>query len=99
MRVGIGGLLCDEDGNQITWFSGHIGCTSNMHVELATISYGLSVVKEFYTPLVIAETDSMEAVHLISKGDGITHALGVFIDNIRKFLYDSPLVIALYTFL
>lgn len=65
-------------------------CHPYMHAEFAAIRHGLSIVKEFSAPLVIMETDSLEMIHLISKGDGTTHALGVLIDDIRKLLSNSP---------
>lgn len=55
-----------------------------MYVELVVIRHDLSIVKKFGAPLVIIKTDSLEAVHLISKDNETTHALGVLIDDISQ---------------
>lgn len=88
-RIGRGRLVHDEDGNQITSFLKHIDLVTNMYVELASVCHGLFIVKELGAAFFILEIGSLEALHLISKGDTTSHTFGMFIDDIRKFLNDN----------
>ncbi|KAF7814237.1 putative ribonuclease H protein At1g65750 family [Senna tora] len=81
--AGFGGIFRNEDGRWMGGFSGYIGTQTNMFAELTAIKQGLSLAVNKGFLRLLVETDCLEALNLISKGDISTHHLGVIINDIR----------------
>ncbi|KAF7812868.1 ribonuclease H [Senna tora] len=82
--AGIGGLFRDSNGSWITGFSGAIEVNSNMVEELMAIRCGLSIGRDRGIVNLLVESDSLEAVNLISMGDSSFHSLGNILEDIRQ---------------
>ncbi|KAK7258539.1 hypothetical protein RIF29_24119 [Crotalaria pallida] len=92
--AGFGGLICSEDGSWIRGFSGFIGFTTNLHAKLLAILHGLRLARNLQLQRVLCQTNSLEAIHLISSGNRKFHRYACFIYNICAFLEDWDVTLA-----
>ncbi|KAK7243459.1 hypothetical protein RIF29_38256 [Crotalaria pallida] len=66
-EAGLGGVFRSEDGDWLCGFSGHIGFTNNLHMEILAILQGLRLPKSLHIRLLVCQSDSMEAIHWLAK--------------------------------
>lgn len=82
-----GGLLRDASSNWLCGFGFNIGESSILHAEIIGISYGLQFAWNMGFRRVIAESDSLTAIKLITQEQNISfHPLAHLIEDCRKLL-------------
>ncbi|KAF7835723.1 Ribonuclease H [Senna tora] len=89
-RAGVGVVVRDSLGNWVQGFSGFIGVATNMQAELSAIRQGLKMATDLGASFVEAETDALEALHLIKHADITMHTFGPLIADIRLMLAAHP---------
>lgn len=77
-------------GNWMSGFFGFNDFPTNMHAKLAVICHGLHTVVEMGACCVYVETDSLEVVHLIDRGNTSIHVFRVLLDDINMCTWDDP---------
>lgn len=60
-----------------------------MYAEFVAICHGLLVSRETSVSLVHVETDFLEALYLVERGNSFTHTLGVIMEDIKKIIEDN----------
>lgn len=85
--LGVGGCLRDDQGNWIIVFAKHVGNGSVLQAELLAIFLGLNIALQISRNSKIKiETDSSQAVNLLSSYSNSFHSLDSLIINCRYIL-------------
>lgn len=85
--VGSCGCLRDEICSWLLGFSGYLGYGNALLSELWAIWHGLHLaIQRYPNSKILLETDSSEAIHLLTKNNTITHPLDCLIKNCKLLL-------------